>query len=61
MYAYGYRKPARARETLAAAGIRRVPCAKCPSCTVACALGIPVRERAMNVARIARVPGELLG
>jgi uncharacterized protein len=61
MYAYGYRKPAKARETLAAAGIRRVPCAKCPSCTVACALGLPVRERAVNIARIASVPEEFLG
>jgi predicted aldo/keto reductase-like oxidoreductase len=61
MYAYGYRKPARSRETLAAAGIRRVPCAKCPSCTVACTLGFPVRERAVDIARIASVPEEFLG
>lgn len=61
MYAYGYRKPARARETLAAAGIRRVPCAKCPSCTVACALGLPVRERAVDIARITSVPEGFLG
>lgn len=61
MYAYGYRRPAKARETLAAAGIRRVPCGKCPACTVACAIGLPVRERAMNIARIASVPEEFLG
>lgn len=60
MYAYGYRKPAQARETLAEANIRRVPCAKCPSCTVACTLGFPVRERAVDIVRITSVPEEFL-
>ncbi len=60
MYAYGHRRPAKARETLEEAGLGPSPCGDCASCPVRCSLGIPVRDRVRDIARLAAVPAEFL-
>jgi hypothetical protein len=61
MYAYGHRKPAKAKRTLAGWSPRDVACAECGACVVTCPKGFDVRERALEIGRIIGVPVEFLG
>jgi predicted aldo/keto reductase-like oxidoreductase len=61
MYALAHRQPGKARRTLSGWSARDVACADCADCSVDCALGLDVRSRALDVARLLDVPGELIG
>lgn len=61
MYAFGHRKPFKARETLTSWSPADVPCRSCDPCRVHCALGFDVKARALDIARILDVPPEFLG
>ncbi|MGB8490862.1 MAG: aldo/keto reductase [Bacteroidales bacterium] len=60
MYAYGYRNPAFAQQTLVTAGLPSDACSDCSSCSVNCASGFDVRERIADISRLKGVPGEFL-
>jgi predicted aldo/keto reductase-like oxidoreductase len=61
MYALAHRQPAKARRTLLGWSVGDVPCFDCTDCGVDCVLGLDVRSRAVDVARLLDVPDELLG
>jgi predicted aldo/keto reductase-like oxidoreductase len=61
MYALAHKQPGKARNTLSGWSVRDVPCPNCADCVVDCALGLDVRSRAVDVARLLDVPSELLG
>jgi len=61
MYAYGYRNLGAAYDLVASLGVDGNPCAGCSACSVTCALGFSVRERATDIARIQAAPAELFG
>jgi len=61
MYALAHGQPGKARRTLSGWSARDVSCSDCADCVVECALGLDVRSRALEVARLLEVPGELLG
>ena len=52
MYAAGHGRPQHARHVLRGWTADRVPCLRCEACTVRCALGGDVRQRALTVARL---------
>ncbi len=60
MYAYGYGKPAQAKETLAHLELKGTECSDCSSCRVTCTQGFNIKDRVTDIARIARVPDEFL-
>lgn len=60
MYAYGYKKPAQAHETLHPLDLTGIACTKCPSCSVHCPMGFDVKDKIMDVARLKEVPPEFL-
>ncbi len=61
MYAYGHRKPAKAKETLTHWSASDIACTDCGDCVVECTKGFDVRTRAVEIGRILDVPGEFLG
>lgn len=60
MYAYGYRNMEHAKYTLAEAGITGRPCENCDSCNVKCTAGFDIKERMLDISRLADVPSEFL-
>ncbi len=60
MYALAHRQPGKARLTLSGWSSCDVSCTDCTHCVVDCALGLDVRSRALDVARLLEVPSELL-
>jgi aryl-alcohol dehydrogenase-like predicted oxidoreductase len=60
MYAYGYRNLAVAKAVATKANPATLACSSCLDCTVRCPRGFDVRERAMDIARIHRVPDEFV-
>jgi predicted aldo/keto reductase-like oxidoreductase len=60
MYAYGYRNPTLAKETLEKLDLDGVPCKNCDTCQVICSMGFDVRNKIMDIARIKAVPEEFL-
>jgi predicted aldo/keto reductase-like oxidoreductase len=60
MYAYGYKNLLQARNTLAASGLLSAPCADCKSCSVRCSSGFDVRRKIQDIARLTRVPEDIL-
>lgn len=50
MYAFGHKRPHKARETLRGWSSDRLACRDCTACTVRCALGFDVRARALELA-----------
>jgi len=60
MYAYGYRNPGQARETIENVSPAVPPCNRCPECSVTCAMGFDVRERVLDIARVRDVPEDFL-
>lgn len=61
MYALAHKQPGKARRVLSGWSAKDVSCTSCAECVVECALGLDVRSRASEVARLIDVPGELLG
>ncbi|MCE5344748.1 MAG: aldo/keto reductase [Bacteroidales bacterium] len=60
MYAYGYKDMEHAQHTLLEAGLTGNPCQKCEVCNVNCISGFNIKERIMDISRLANVPGEFL-
>jgi predicted aldo/keto reductase-like oxidoreductase len=60
MYNYAYSYPAKARETVLAAGVSDDPCSGCMECSVHCRAGFDVRKKISDIARIQNVPSEFL-
>lgn len=60
MYAYGYRKPAKARETLADKKREHVTCRSCTTCKVSCTMNFNVPEKIKDITRILDVPKDFL-
>jgi len=60
MYAYGYREPSKARETMQMLDIGRIKCDECAVCNIDCSMGFNIREKIMDISRILDVPGEFL-
>jgi predicted aldo/keto reductase-like oxidoreductase len=61
MYAYGYKNPAKARETLDYIDLPNVPCMDCESCSVICSSGFDIKRKVADIVRIKAVPVEFLG
>jgi predicted aldo/keto reductase-like oxidoreductase len=61
MYAFGHRKPKKAKDTLRSWTPAQVVCSGCDTCAVTCSLGFDVKSRALDIARILEVPEEFLG
>ena len=59
MYAVGYRTPARAK-VLLGSSLARPFCGSCAECTVRCPMGIDVRSRILDLARLSEVPDVFL-
>ena len=57
MYAYGYREPGRARETI---GETAQSCGDCGECRVRCAMGFDIRGRVLDISRVRDVPEDFL-
>jgi len=60
MYAYGYKNPAKAKETLQFLDLSNLACNRCPTCHVQCTMGFDVRDKVIDIARIKHVPKEFL-
>ncbi len=60
MYAYGYRNPGQARETIDDLSPAVLPCNRCEKCTVSCTMGFDVRDRVLDIARVRDVPEDFL-
>mgnify|MGYP001813128347 CR=1 FL=1 len=60
MYAHGYRNLLSAKDVVNGLGRGDLPCATCESCSVNCPQDFDVRERALDVARIGKVPDDFL-
>jgi hypothetical protein len=60
MYAYGYKNPANARETLQFLDLSNLVCNRCTTCHVQCTMGFDVRDKVIDIARIKHVPKDFL-
>lgn len=60
MYAYGYRKPGKAKETLSEIIPADLPCSDCAFCSVSCSMGFDVKGRLTDVARVRNIPDDFL-
>lgn len=60
MYAYGYKKPAKARETLAEKSREDIICRSCSTCAVSCTMGFDVPGKIQDINRILDVPEDFL-
>ena len=60
MYAYGYRKPSKAKETLQLVDTGKTKCNECSSCDIECSMGFNIRKKIKDIARIKDIPDEFL-
>jgi predicted aldo/keto reductase-like oxidoreductase len=60
MYAYGYKKPGKAKETIAEVFPKHLPCKDCASCQITCSMGFDVKNRLLDVARLRSIPDDFL-
>jgi len=60
MYAYGYRNPWQARDTIADISPAVPSCGRCTECTVSCTMGFDVRDRVLDIARVRDIPEDFL-
>jgi predicted aldo/keto reductase-like oxidoreductase len=61
MYAYGYQDLGRAAGAMEQVVHKTNACESCSSCRVKCAQGFNVRERIIDIVRLAEIPSEFLG
>ncbi len=52
MYAYGYKNPAKAKETLEQVASLGIPCMSCNMCSVRCQMGFNIRKKIVNISRL---------
>ncbi len=60
MYAYGYKKPAKAKEAIVHLDISQILCSNCLLCPVQCTMGFDIREKVLDIIRIKSIPNEFL-
>ncbi|MGE5342581.1 MAG: aldo/keto reductase [Candidatus Omnitrophota bacterium] len=60
MYAYGYKNPGLAKETLETITIPSAVCTRCPVCSVSCTMGFDIKNRVQDIARLSDVPADFL-
>jgi predicted aldo/keto reductase-like oxidoreductase len=60
MYAYGYRNPGQARDTIKEISPAIPSCGRCGDCTVSCTMGFDVRDRVLDIVRLRDVPEDFL-
>ncbi len=60
MYAYGYRKPSKAKETLQLVDATKIRCSECSSCDIDCSMGFNIRKKITDITRIMDIPDEFL-
>ncbi|UCH13602.1 MAG: aldo/keto reductase [Bacteroidales bacterium] len=60
MYAYGYRKPSKAKETLRLVDTGKIKCNECSSCDIECSMGFNIRKKIIDITRIRDIPDEFL-
>jgi predicted aldo/keto reductase-like oxidoreductase len=60
MYAYGYRKLDRARDTALLASGEKIECYRCSRCEVSCEMGFDIRDRILDIARVRDIPEDFL-
>ena len=60
MYAYGYKNPALAKETLQSVDLHNTPCTDYHSCTVTCSMGFDIRNKILDIVRLNDVPEDFL-
>jgi len=60
MYAYGYKNPALAKETLQFVDLHNTPCTDCHTCTVTCSMGFNIRNKILDIVRLKDVPEDFL-
>jgi predicted aldo/keto reductase-like oxidoreductase len=61
MYAFGHQQPGKALATLPGWTSADVACGRCHECNVRCVLGLDVKSRAMDMARLLEAPEQFLG
>jgi predicted aldo/keto reductase-like oxidoreductase len=60
MYAYGYKSPGLAKDTLREIDLSTVPCSQCGTCGVQCTMGFDVKNKVTDIARLNNIPEEFL-
>lgn len=60
MYAYGYKNPAKAKETLSEKNPKEITCRSCNTCAVSCAMGFDVSNKIKDINRVLDIPDEFL-
>lgn len=60
MYAYGYQKPSKAKETLQMVDTAKIKCSECSSCDIDCSMGFNIRKKITDITRILNIPDEFL-
>jgi predicted aldo/keto reductase-like oxidoreductase len=60
MYAYGYKNPSLARETVDSLDLSALPCKNCNTCGIQCTMGFNVRDKILDIARIKDIPKDFL-
>ena len=60
MYVYGYRNPAKAKETLQSVDLNNTPCIDCHTCAVTCSMGFDIRNKILDIVRLKDVPEDFL-
>lgn len=60
MYAYGYKNPALAKETLQSVDLHNTPCTDCHACAVTCSMGFDIRNKILDIVRLKDVPEDFL-
>jgi len=60
MYAYGYKNPALAKETLQSVDLHNTPCTNCHTCTVTCSMGFDIHNKILDIVRLNDVPEDFL-
>lgn len=61
MYAYGYQKPSKAKETLKFMDIQNIRCNDCLSCNIDCTMGFDIKNKVIDITRVLNMPDEFLG
>ncbi|MCP4724663.1 MAG: aldo/keto reductase [bacterium] len=61
MYAYGYKQPMKAKETIKYIDLSNAACENCSSCSVTCTMNFNIRNKVLDIKRIKDVPCEFLG
>jgi predicted aldo/keto reductase-like oxidoreductase len=60
MYAYGYGNMANAKKALEVAHLKDISCSDCGDCPVRCVMNFKVRDKILDISRLASVPDEFL-